>query len=64
MFVHIYDDSFAEEAVFLIKEKFSPCWLDIWKMNMMADREGFESTTLIDYVSATLLSKFQIGNEQ
>lgn len=28
-----------------------------------AERQGFEPTTLTAYISATLLSKFQIGNE-
>lgn len=28
-----------------------------------AEREGFEPITLTAYISATLLSKFQIGNE-
>lgn len=28
-----------------------------------AESEGFEPTTLTAYISATLLSKFQIGNE-
>ena len=28
-----------------------------------AEREGFEPITLTAYMSATLLSKFQIGNE-
>ena len=28
-----------------------------------AEREGFEPTTLTAYISATSLSKFQIGNE-
>ena len=28
-----------------------------------AEREGFEPTNLTTYISATLLSKFQIGNE-
>ena len=28
-----------------------------------AEREGFEPTNLTAYISATLLSKFQIGNE-
>ena len=27
------------------------------------EREGFEPITLTAYISATLLSKFQIGNE-
>ena len=31
-----------------------------WKV---VNREGFEPTTLTAYISATLLSKFQIGNE-
>ena len=30
---------------------------------LSAEREGFEPTTLTAYISATLLSKFQIGNE-
>ena len=29
----------------------------------LAEREGFEPTTLTAYISATSLSKFQIGNE-
>ena len=29
----------------------------------VAEREGFEPITLTAYISATLLSKFQIGNE-
>lgn len=29
----------------------------------IAEREGFEPTTLTAYISATSLSKFQIGNE-
>ena len=29
----------------------------------MTERQGFEPTTLTAYISATLLSKFQIGNE-
>lgn len=29
----------------------------------IAEREGFEPITLTAYISATLLSKFQIGNE-
>ena len=28
-----------------------------------AERQGFEPTNLTAYISATLLSKFQIGNE-
>ena len=28
-----------------------------------AERQGFEPITLTAYISATLLSKFQIGNE-
>ena len=28
-----------------------------------AERQGFEPMTLTTYISATLLSKFQIGNE-
>lgn len=30
---------------------------------LLAEREGFEPITLTAYISATLLSKFQIGNE-
>ena len=30
---------------------------------LFAEREGFEPITLTAYISATLLSKFQIGNE-
>ena len=30
---------------------------------IFAEREGFEPITLTAYISATLLSKFQIGNE-
>ena len=30
---------------------------------ILAEREGFEPTTLTAYISATSLSKFQIGNE-
>ncbi len=33
------------------------------KLLFLAEREGFEPTTLTAYISATLLSKFQIGNE-
>lgn len=29
----------------------------------LAERRGFEPITLTAYISATLLSKFQIGNE-
>ena len=29
----------------------------------LAERQGFEPITLTAYMSATLLSKFQIGNE-
>ncbi|EDV01846.1 hypothetical protein BACCOP_01070 [Phocaeicola coprocola DSM 17136] len=29
----------------------------------LAERQGFEPTTLTAYISATSLSKFQIGNE-
>ncbi len=29
----------------------------------IAERQGFEPATLTAYISATLLSKFQIGNE-
>ena len=32
-------------------------------LNDSAEREGFEPITLTAYMSATLLSKFQIGNE-
>ncbi len=34
-----------------------------WFSAFIAEREGFEPITLTAYVSATLLSKFQIGNE-
>lgn len=30
---------------------------------LLAERQGFEPITLTAYISATLLSKFQIGNE-
>ena len=30
---------------------------------ILAERQGFEPITLTAYISATLLSKFQIGNE-
>jgi len=30
---------------------------------LSAEKEGFEPITLTAYISATLLSKFQIGNE-
>ena len=30
---------------------------------LLAERQGFEPTTLTAYISATSLSKFQIGNE-
>ena len=30
---------------------------------LLAERQGFEPTNLTAYISATLLSKFQIGNE-
>ena len=33
------------------------------KLLFSAEREGFEPKTLTAYISATLLSKFQIGNE-
>ena len=32
-------------------------------LSIEAERQGFEPTTLTAYISATLLSKFQIGNE-
>ena len=31
--------------------------------NLLAERQGFEPATLTTYISATFLSKFQIGNE-
>ena len=34
-----------------------------WSSMFIAEREGFEPITLTAYMSATLLSKFQIGNE-
>lgn len=33
------------------------------RANNQAERQGFEPTTLTAYISATSLSKFQIGNE-
>lgn len=33
------------------------------RANNQAERQGFEPITLTAYISATLLSKFQIGNE-
>ena len=38
---------------------FAICWFSVF----IAERQGFEPTTLTAYISATLLSKFQIGNE-
>ena len=38
-------------------------YLDYYPAARSAEREGFEPTTLTAYISATLLSKFQIGNE-
>ena len=34
-----------------------------YKQVFGGDRQGFEPITLTAYISATLLSKFQIGNE-
>lgn len=50
------------------KSKKSHKSLDLWDLTVhylvsSAEREGFEPTTLTAYISATLLSKFQIGNE-
>ena len=50
------------------KSKKSHKSLDLWDLTVhylvsSAEREGFEPTTLTDYISATSLSKFQIGNE-
>jgi len=39
-----------------------PCKLNLCRVSL-AEREGFEPITLTAYMSATLLSKFQIGNE-
>lgn len=33
------------------------------KSGFLAERQGFEPITLTAYISATLISKFQIGNE-
>ena len=50
------------------KSKKSHKSLDLWDLTVhylvsSAEREGFEPITLTAYISATLLSKFQIGNE-
>ena len=37
--------------------------LFIYCLTNTAERQGFEPITLTAYMSATLLSKFQIGNE-
>ena len=38
-------------------------YLDYYPAARSAERQGFEPITLTAYISATLLSKFQIGNE-
>ena len=38
-------------------------WLTAVLSLLLAEREVFEPITLTAYISATLLSKFQIGNE-
>jgi hypothetical protein len=50
------------------KSKKSHKSLDLWDLTVhylvsSAEKEGFEPTNLTAYISATLLSKFQIGNE-
>ena len=50
------------------KSKKSHKSLDLWDLTVhclvsSAERAGFEPITLTAYISATLLSKFQIGNK-
>ena len=53
---------------FAMCQKKNPCKVLIYRDFFVlqffpAERRGFEPTTLTAYISATLLSKFQIGNE-
>lgn len=50
---------FEGHARIIIKKSRKSCDLQ----DSLAEREGFEPITLTAYISATLLSKFQIGNE-
>ena len=53
---------------FAMCQKKNPCKVLIYRDFFVlqffpAERQGFEPTTLTAYISATSLSKFQIGNE-
>ena len=53
---------------FAMCQKKNPCKVLIYRDFFVlqffpAERRGFEPITLTAYISATLLSKFQIGNE-
>ena len=43
--------------------KLGVIFVNYWFSMFIAERQGFEPITLTAYISATLLSKFQIGNE-
>lgn len=55
--LHPLDNAHAEHTTQKSPVSLSTC------RTFTAEREGFEPITLTAYISATLLSKFQIGNE-